>query len=173
MCKKQRVLRFSASLEETTAPGMDSKQPQVTSDEPAVNISGKLSSSTSIYTLYYLYIYYIYIYIFTHASTYTTCTLPRQSTLSKGAGRANNSRHGTTFLHRRGTNLLPSVLVFLAVCPFSRSRNTAHSLQKGTRNKTGHKSCGFLFFFLFSFSTSRESFVGKRTQYTHTKRRPN
>lgn len=43
---------------------MDSKQPQVTSDEPAVNISGKLSSSTSIYTLYYLYIYIIFIYIY-------------------------------------------------------------------------------------------------------------
>lgn len=76
---------FSVSLEETIAPGMDSKQPQVTSGEPAVNISGKLSLRQQVFTLYiiYIYIYYIYIYIFTHASTYTTCTLPRQSTVPR------------------------------------------------------------------------------------------
>lgn len=88
---------------------------------------------------------------------------------SKGAGRANHSRHGTTFLHGRGTNLLPSFWSFPGVCPFSRSRNTAHLLQKGTLNKTGHKSS--VFFFLFSFSTSRErvraSWANAHSTHTH------
>lgn len=64
VCKKQRVLRCTATLEETTASGMDSKQPQVTSDEPAVNISGKLSLLQQVFTLYIIYIYIIFIYIY-------------------------------------------------------------------------------------------------------------
>lgn len=55
---------FSVSLEETIAPGMDSKQPQVTSGEPAVNISGKLSLRQQVFTLYIIYIYILYLYIY-------------------------------------------------------------------------------------------------------------
>lgn len=52
----------------------------ITCDEPAVNISGKLSLLQQVFTHYIIYIYiYNIIYIYTHASTYTTCTLQHQS----------------------------------------------------------------------------------------------
>lgn len=168
VCKKQRVLRCTATLEETTASGMDSKQPQVTSDEPAVNISGKLSLLQQVFTLYIIYIYIIFIYIYTHASTYTTCTLPHQSTVPRE--QAGPIIRGMV---RRPFTAAAQIccLFFLGLprsLPFSRSHNAARSLQKvlSTRLRLDTRAVFFFLSFFLLFQQA-ESFVGKRTQYTH------
>lgn len=89
---------------------------------------------------------------------------------SKGAGRANNSRHGTTSFHSRSTNLLPFFLGLPRSLPFSRSHNAARSLQKvlSTRLRLDTRAVFFFFVLFSSFSTSREL----RGQ-THTVHTPN
>lgn len=86
---------------------------------------------------------------------------------SKGAGRANNSRHGATFFHSRSTNLLPFFLGLPRSLPVSQSRNAARSLQKVLSTRLDTRAV-FFFLSFFSFSTSRE-LCGQ----THTVHTPN
>lgn len=159
---------------------MDSKQPQVTSGEPAVNISGKLSLRQQVFTLYIIYIYilylYIYIYIFTHASTYTTCTSPRQSSVPRE--QAGPIIRGIV---RRSFTAAAQICCLL----FGLSQEFALSheavtlracYKKVLSTRLDTRAVVFFSFSLFQQAEREresESFVGKRTQYTHTKRRPN
>lgn len=147
---------------------MDSKQPQVTSGEPAVNISGKLSLHQQVFTLYiiYIYIYIIFIYILTHASTYTTCTLPHQSTVPREqAGPINRGmvRHSSTV---RGTNLLPSFWSS-RVLALSHEAVTLHACYKKVLS-TRLDTRAVFFFFSFSLFQQAERASWANAHSTHT-----
>lgn len=127
---------------------MESKQPQITCDEPAVNISGKLSLLQQVFTHYIIHIYiiyYIYIYIYSCLHLHNVHIAASKYSLRERA-RLNNSRCGVCVcpLNSRHRSLKPLVFLWSWAPPFiifffffCYEAVTQHALQKVLSKRLG------------------------------------
>lgn len=129
-----------------SASGMESKQPQITCDEPAVNISGKLSLLQQVFTHYIIHIYiiyYIYIYIYSCLHLHNVHIAASKYSLRERA-RLNNSRCGVCVCPHNGRHRSLKPLVFFwSWAPlfifffFCYEAVTQHALQKVLSKRLG------------------------------------